>query len=47
VHVNVEKVRSTRFVDVEQFEAHLALRATPANILQVVAGVHVHLGTMK
>src|SRR5512133_1381032 len=38
--VNVDEV----YVDVEQLEAHLALRAKLANLLQVVAGVHVHLG---
>ena len=28
-------------------EAHLALRASLANLLQVVAGVHVHLGKVE
>jgi hypothetical protein len=32
---------------VEQLEAHLALRAKLANLLQVVAGVHIHLGKVE
>jgi hypothetical protein len=35
------------YVDVEHLEAHLALRAKLANLLQVVAGVHVSLGKVE
>ena len=41
--VKVEEV----YVDVEHLEAHLALRAKLANLLQVVAGVHIHLGKVE
>src|SRR5215207_4031439 len=45
VFVDIHKVKVDEvYVDVEQLEAHLALRAKLANLLQVVAGVHVHLG---
>src|SRR4029453_312992 len=45
VFVDIRKVKVDEiYVDVEQLEAHLALRAKLANLLQVVAGVHVHLG---
>src|SRR5215218_1136514 len=45
VFVDIQKVKVDEiYVDVEQLEAHLALRAKVANLLQVVAGVHVHLG---
>jgi hypothetical protein len=45
VFIDIQKVKVDEvYVDVEQLEAHLALRAKLANLLQVVAGVHVHLG---
>src|SRR5512133_4200375 len=48
VFVDIEKVNVDEiYVDVEQLEAHLALRAKLANLLQVVAGVHVHLGKVE
>ena len=48
VFVDIRKVKVDEiYVDVEQLEAHLALRAKLANLLQVVAGVHVHLGKVE
>ena len=48
VVVDIRKVKVDEiYVDVEQLEAHLALRASLANLLQVVAGVHVHLGKVE
>src|SRR4029453_14991742 len=48
VFVDIQKVKVDEvYVDVEQLEAHLALRAKVANLLQVVAGVHVHLGKVE
>jgi hypothetical protein len=48
VFVDIKKVKVDEvYVDVEQLEAHLALRAKLANLLQVVAGVHVHLGKVE
>src|SRR5919201_4879371 len=48
VYVDIAKVKVDEiYVDVEQLEAHLALRAKLANLLQVVAGVHVHLGKVE
>ena len=48
VFVDIRKVKIDEiYVDVEQLEAHLALRARLANLLQVVAGVHVHLGKVE
>src|SRR5215216_2292787 len=48
VFVDVEKVKVDEvYVDVEQLEAHLALRAKLANLLQVVAGVHISLGKVE
>jgi hypothetical protein len=48
VFVDINKLRVDEiYVDVEQLEAHLALRARLANLLQVVAGVHVHLGKVE
>jgi hypothetical protein len=45
VVVDIHKVKVDEiYVDVEHLEAHLTLRASLANLLQVVAGVHVHLG---
>jgi hypothetical protein len=46
--VDIRKVKVDEiYVDVEQLEAHLALRAKLANLLQVVAGVHVSLGEVE
>jgi hypothetical protein len=48
VVVDIRKVKVDEiYVDVEHLEAHLALRASLANLLQVVAGVHVHLGKVE
>jgi len=48
VFVDIRKVKVDEvYVDVEHLEAHLALRAKLANLLQVVAGVHVHLGKVE
>jgi hypothetical protein len=48
VFVDIRRVKVDEiYVDVEQLEAHLALRAKLANLLQVVAGVHVHLGKVE
>jgi hypothetical protein len=48
VVIDIRKVKVDEvYVDVEHLEAHLALRATLANLLQVVAGVHVHLGKVE
>ena len=48
VVVDIRKVKVDEiYVDVEHVEAHLALRASLANLLQVVAGVHVHLGKVE
>src|SRR5215216_6413198 len=48
VVVDIRKVKVDEvYVDVEHLEAHLALRASLANLLQVVAGVHIHLGKVE
>jgi hypothetical protein len=48
VFVDIRKVKVDEiYVDVEQLEAHLALRAKLANLLQVVAGVHISLGKVE
>jgi hypothetical protein len=48
VFVDIEKVKVDEiYVDVEHLEAHLALRAKLANLLQVIAGVHVGLGKVE
>lgn len=48
VHVDVPKVKVDEiYLDVERLEAHLALRAKLANLLQVVAGVHVNVGKVE
>ncbi len=48
VYVDVRKLKVDEVdVDVEHLEAHLALRAKLANLLQVVAGVHVSLGKVE
>src|SRR5215218_10500975 len=48
VFVDIHKVKVDEvYVDVEHLEAHLALRAKLANLLQVVAGVHIHLGKVE
>lgn len=48
VFIDIRKVKVDEiYVDVEDLEAHLALRAKLANLLQVVAGVHVHLGKVE
>jgi hypothetical protein len=48
VVVDIRKVKVDEvYVDVEHLEAHLALRAKLANLLQVVAGVHVSLGKVE
>jgi hypothetical protein len=48
VIVDIRKVKVDEiYVDVEHLDAHLALRAKLANLLQVVAGVHVHLGRVE
>jgi len=48
VVVDIRKVKVDEiYVAVEHLEAHLALRASLANLLQVVAGVHVHLGKVE
>jgi hypothetical protein len=48
VFVDIRKVKVDEvYVDVEHLEAHLALQAKLANLLQVVAGVHVHLGKVE
>jgi hypothetical protein len=35
------------YLDVEHLEAHLALQARLANLLQLVAGAHVHIGKVE
>jgi hypothetical protein len=48
VFIDIRKVKVDEvYVDVEHLEAHLALRAKLANLLQVVAGVHVSLGKVE
>ena len=48
VFIDIRKAKVDEvYVDVEHLEAHLALRAKLANLLQVVAGVHVHLGKVE
>src|SRR5215218_2803701 len=48
VFIDIRKVKVDEvYVDVEQLEAHLALRAKLANLLQVVAGVHISLGKVE
>jgi hypothetical protein len=48
VCVDIRKVKVDEiYVDVEQLEAHLALRAKLGNLLQVVAGVHCSLGKVE
>src|SRR5215211_1210502 len=48
VYVDIRKVKVDEiYVDVERLEAHLALRAKLANLLQVVAGVHISLGKVE
>jgi len=48
VFVDISKCKVDEiYVDVEHLEAHLALRAKLANLLQVVAGVHVSLGKVE
>jgi len=41
--VNVEEI----YLDVEGMDAHLSLRAKLANLVQLVAGVHVHMGKLE
>ena len=48
VFVDISKCKVDEvYVDVEHLEAHLALRAKLANLLQVVAGVHISLGKVE
>src|SRR4051794_30665875 len=48
VYVYVPKVRvGELFIDVERLEAHLALRTQVANLVNLVAGVHVAVDTVK
>jgi hypothetical protein len=48
VFVDISKCKVEEvYVDVEHLEAHLALRAKLANLLQVVAGVHVSVGKVE
>ena len=48
VYVYVPKVKvGELFVDVERLEAHLALRTQVANLVNLVAGVHVAVDTVK
>src|SRR4026208_534022 len=45
VFIDIRKVKVDEvYVDVEHLEAHLALRAKLAHLLQVVAGGHGHRG---
>jgi hypothetical protein len=48
VYVYVPKVKVGELcIDVERLEAHLALRAQVANLVNLVAGVHVGVDTVK
>ena len=48
VLIDIRKLKVDEiYVDVEQLDAHLALRAKLGDLLQVVAGVHVSLGKVE
>src|SRR4029453_2271815 len=48
VFVDIRKVKVDEiYFDLEQLEGNLALRGKLGNLLQVVAGVHVHLGKVE
>src|ERR687887_1285049 len=48
VFMDVPRVKVDEiYLDVEGLDAHLSLRAKLANLVQLVAGVHVHLGKVE
>src|SRR5215218_11068508 len=48
VFVDVPKVKVEEiYLDVEGLDAHLSLRTKLANLVQLVAGVHVHVGKVE
>ena len=48
VFVDIPQVKVDEiYLDVEDLEAHLALRAKLANLVQLVAGVHIHIGKVE